>query len=99
VTGAAGYDGRSLRYERPGTLWFEIDHPATQSDKRARLGRLGIHSGRLRFVAADFTTDPVADLPEPADAGALFAAAGWRTAPVTADRAAHAGFVIAAPAA
>jgi methyltransferase (TIGR00027 family) len=62
VTGAAGYDGRSLRYERPGTLWFEVDHPATQSDKRARLGRLGIHSGQLRFVAADFTTDPVADL-------------------------------------
>jgi len=62
VTGAAGYDGRSLRYARPGTLWFEVDHPATQQDKRARLDRLGIDGGHLRFVAADFTVDPVADL-------------------------------------
>ena len=62
VTGAAGYDGRSLRYARPGVLWFEVDHPATQQDKRARLDRLGIDGGHLRFVAADFTVDPVADL-------------------------------------
>jgi methyltransferase (TIGR00027 family) len=61
VIGAAGYDGRSLRYEKPGVLWFEVDHPATQQDKRARLDRLGIRSGHIRFVAADFTTDPVAD--------------------------------------
>ena len=62
VTGAAGYDGRSLRYARPGVTWFEIDHPATQQDKRARLDRLGIPAGDVRFVAADFTSDPVADL-------------------------------------
>jgi methyltransferase (TIGR00027 family) len=62
VTGAAGYDGRSLRYARPGVLWFEVDHPATQRDKRSRLDRLGIDGGHLRFVAADFTVDPVADL-------------------------------------
>lgn len=62
VTGAAGYDGRSLRYARPGVLWFEVDHPATQQDKRARLDRLGIDGGPLRFVAADFTVDPVADM-------------------------------------
>jgi methyltransferase (TIGR00027 family) len=62
VTGAAGYDGRSLRYARPGVLWFEVDHPATQQDKRSRLDRLGIGTGHLRFVAADFTVDPVADL-------------------------------------
>jgi methyltransferase (TIGR00027 family) len=62
VTGAAGYDGRSLRYARPGVLWFEVDHPATQQDKRSRLDRLGIDSSHLRFVAADFTMDPVADL-------------------------------------
>jgi methyltransferase (TIGR00027 family) len=62
VTGAAGYDGRSLRYARPGVLWFEVDHPATQQDKRARLDRLGIDGGHLRFVPADFTVDPVADL-------------------------------------
>ena len=62
VTGAAGYDGRSLRYARPGVLWFEVDHPATQQDKRSRLDRLGIDGGHLRFVAADFTVDPVASL-------------------------------------
>jgi methyltransferase (TIGR00027 family) len=62
VTGAAGYDGRSLRYARPGVLWFEVDHPATQQDKRSRLDRLGIDGGHLRFVAADFTVDPVTDL-------------------------------------
>jgi methyltransferase (TIGR00027 family) len=62
VTGAAGYDGRSLRYARPGVTWFEVDHPATQQDKRARLDRLGIPSGGIRFVAADFAIDPVADL-------------------------------------
>ena len=43
-------------------LWFEVDHPATQQDKRSRLDRLGIDSGHLRFVAADFTVDPVAGL-------------------------------------
>jgi len=43
-------------------LWFEVDLPATQQDKRSRLDRLGIGSGHLRFVAADFTVDPVAGL-------------------------------------
>ena len=60
VVGAAGYDGRSLRYARPGVRWFEVDHPATQADKMERLARLGIDAGHVRFVAADFTKDPVA---------------------------------------
>jgi methyltransferase (TIGR00027 family) len=60
VVGAAGYDGRSLRYATPGTRWFEVDHPATQADKLERLGRCGIDASHVRFVAADFTTDPVA---------------------------------------
>ena len=60
VVGAAGYDGRSLRYARPGVRWFEIDHPATQRDKLARLERLGIATAGVRFAAADFTRDPVA---------------------------------------
>jgi methyltransferase (TIGR00027 family) len=62
VVGAAGYDGRALRYARPGVRWFEVDHPATQDDKRSRLGRLGISCGHVTFVAADFAGDPVADL-------------------------------------
>jgi methyltransferase (TIGR00027 family) len=61
VVGGAGYDGRSLRYAKPGTRWFELDHPATQTDKLARLSRLGVYAGNVRFVAVDFTEDPVAD--------------------------------------
>jgi methyltransferase (TIGR00027 family) len=61
VVGAAGYDARSLRYAGPGVRWFEVDHPATQADKLERLARLGIEAGHVRFVAADFTRDSVAD--------------------------------------
>jgi methyltransferase (TIGR00027 family) len=61
VTGAAGYDGRALRYAKPGVRWFEVDHPATQRDKLGRLDRLGITAPGVRFVEADFTRDPVAD--------------------------------------
>jgi methyltransferase (TIGR00027 family) len=49
----AGYDGRPLRYARAGVRWFEVDHPGTQSDKRARLERLGIDTGHITFVGAD----------------------------------------------
>jgi methyltransferase (TIGR00027 family) len=62
VIGGAGYDGRALRYARPGVRWFEVDHPATQADKRERLDRLGLDAAHVRFVAADFAADPVADL-------------------------------------
>jgi methyltransferase (TIGR00027 family) len=61
VAGAAGYDGRALRYAKSGVRWFEVDHPATQGDKLERLGRLGIDASHVRFIAADFTRDPVAD--------------------------------------
>jgi methyltransferase (TIGR00027 family) len=60
VVGAAGYDGRALRYAKPGVRWFEVDHPATQRDKRDRLARLGLDVGQVRFVEADFTRDPIA---------------------------------------
>jgi methyltransferase (TIGR00027 family) len=61
VVGAAGYDGRAFRYGKPGVRWFEVDHPATQADKRARLDRLGLPAAHIAFVAADFTADPVAE--------------------------------------
>jgi methyltransferase (TIGR00027 family) len=61
VVGAAGYDGRCLRYAKPGVLWFELDHPSTQEDKRARLADLGVTTSHVRFVAADFASDPVAE--------------------------------------
>ncbi|MGH3228017.1 MAG: SAM-dependent methyltransferase, partial [Streptosporangiaceae bacterium] len=61
VVGAAGYDGRALRYARSGVRWFEVDLPATQRDKRDRLARLGLDAGHVRFVEADFTRDPIAE--------------------------------------
>jgi methyltransferase (TIGR00027 family) len=60
VIGGAGYDGRAFRYARPGVRWFEVDHPATQADKRARVTRLGLDAAHVAFVPADFTADPVA---------------------------------------
>ncbi len=62
VIGGAGYDGRALRYRRPGVRWFELDHPATQADKRERLTRLNLETGHIRFAAADFATDPIASV-------------------------------------
>jgi methyltransferase (TIGR00027 family) len=62
VVGGAGYDGRAFRYAKRGVRWFEVDHPATQADKRERIARLGLDDRHIRFVPADFTTDPVADL-------------------------------------
>jgi methyltransferase (TIGR00027 family) len=62
VIGGAGYDGRALRYAAPGVRWFEVDHPATQRDKLARLRRLGIAADQVTFVAADFNSDQVSRL-------------------------------------
>lgn len=59
VIAAAGYDGRALRYARPGVRWFEVDHPATQGDKRERLTYLGLVTPHITFVPADFTVDAV----------------------------------------
>ena len=61
VVGAAGYDGRAYRYAKPGVVWFELDHPSTQADKLARLARRGVQTGHVRFVPADFASDPVAE--------------------------------------
>ena len=61
VIGGAGYDGRALRYARPGVTWFELDHPSTQADKVERVARLGLERGHVRFVAADFAADPIAE--------------------------------------
>jgi methyltransferase (TIGR00027 family) len=62
VVGGAGYDGRSLRYAAPEVRWFEADHPLTQRDKLTRLRRLGIDTGDVRFIAADFTADQIGQL-------------------------------------
>lgn len=55
----AGYDARSSRYAHEGVVFYEVDLPATQDDKLARLGRLGVDTASTVYVAADFTTDDV----------------------------------------
>lgn len=52
----AGLDTFACRLPpREGLKVFELDHPATQRDKRARLAAAGIgEPGRLAFVAHDF---------------------------------------------
>jgi methyltransferase (TIGR00027 family) len=61
VTLGAGYDARAWRYAKSGVRWFEVDHPATQADKRARLDRLGITTQPVKFVAADLVEDDAAE--------------------------------------
>ncbi len=53
----AGYDGRALRFRSPDVVFFELDHPATQTDKLVRLRELEIDVDDIRFGSLDFTTD------------------------------------------
>ncbi|MBN1208722.1 MAG: class I SAM-dependent methyltransferase [Myxococcaceae bacterium] len=54
----AGLDGRAYRLqELAGCELFEVDHPATQTFKKARLGSLTPISQRLHFVTVDFEKD------------------------------------------
>jgi methyltransferase (TIGR00027 family) len=54
----AGLDGRAWRMgELADVDVFEVDHPASQQDKRDRLGGLSPLSGTLRYVPVDFTHD------------------------------------------
>jgi methyltransferase (TIGR00027 family) len=62
----AGYDDRAWRFRTPGVLFFEVDHPTTQADKRHRVERFG-GSGDVRFVPVDLVAD---------DIGSALAAAG-----------------------
>lgn len=40
--------------------WFEVDDPATQEDKRARLERLGVEASCVEFVGIDLAAGGVA---------------------------------------
>jgi methyltransferase (TIGR00027 family) len=51
----AGYDGRALRYRTPHVRFFEVDHPATQADKRRRLREIHASVDDIVFISADFT--------------------------------------------
>lgn len=51
----AGYDGRAWRMpELSGIRVFEVDHPATQGEKRAHLSELPPAIGTVTFVPIDF---------------------------------------------
>ena len=51
----AGYDGRAWRMpELAGVNVFEVDHPATQREKRAHVGELPRAPGMVNFVPIDF---------------------------------------------
>jgi methyltransferase (TIGR00027 family) len=55
----AGYDDRALRFRAPGVRFFEIDHPATQQDKRHRLRAMHARDRGPVLAAADFRHDDV----------------------------------------
>ena len=56
----AGYDDRALRFRSPGVRFFELDHPATQRDKRRRLRAMRAGDPGPVLVAADFRRHDVA---------------------------------------
>ncbi len=54
----AGLDGRAWRMpELEEAVVFEVDHPDSQRDKRARVGGLTQRASSVRFVPVDFTRD------------------------------------------
>ncbi len=56
----AGLDGRAWRMpELAGSAVFEVDHPASQRDKRSRLGGLTTVARSVRFVPVDLSTEPL----------------------------------------
>jgi methyltransferase (TIGR00027 family) len=57
----AGYDARALRFRSPNVRFFEVDHPATQADKRQLLAKTGAAVDDVTFVAADFTEPGLSD--------------------------------------
>jgi methyltransferase (TIGR00027 family) len=61
----AGYDARAYRFSQlraMGVRVFEVDHPATQADKRKRLANiLGETPLHVAYIAVDFNTQTLAD--------------------------------------
>ena len=64
----AGLDGRAWRMaELAGVDVFEVDQPASQQDKRDRIGDLRPVARSLRFVPVDFTRDALGEALAAAD--------------------------------
>jgi methyltransferase (TIGR00027 family) len=56
----AGYDGRAWRMkELAGVRVFEVDHPATQNDKRRHVAELPPATGVVSLVPIDFEREPL----------------------------------------
>jgi len=54
----AGLDGRAWRMpELASSIVFEVDHPDSQRNKRARTGALAAAAREIRFLAVDFARD------------------------------------------
>jgi len=58
----AGLDGRAWRMpELRDAIVFEVDHPDTQREKRARIGSLHQEAREVKLVPVDFTRDDLAE--------------------------------------
>jgi methyltransferase (TIGR00027 family) len=58
----AGLDTRAARLATPGVRFFEVDHPATQEDKRERLAKVaGYPIDAASFVTCDFEREDFLD--------------------------------------
>jgi methyltransferase (TIGR00027 family) len=58
----AGFDTRAFRIPwLAGVCVFEVDHPATQEHKRARVRGWQPFAARVRFAAVDFARDSIGD--------------------------------------
>lgn len=54
----AGLDARAARFAQPGLRFFEVDQPASQAEKIARLGRVhGYPLDAATYVPCDFEKD------------------------------------------
>jgi methyltransferase (TIGR00027 family) len=60
----AGLDGRAWRLEMPGATFFEVDHPASQQEKRDRAANLT--GAPPTYVPVDFAHDVLTDALEAA---------------------------------
>ncbi|MFT3894321.1 MAG: SAM-dependent methyltransferase [Anaerolineales bacterium] len=58
----AGYNSRAYRFDFNNVKLFEVDHPATQQDKLAKVKKIfGKAPEHVRYVSVDFNTQSVAD--------------------------------------
>jgi methyltransferase (TIGR00027 family) len=66
----AGYDARAARLASAlaRTVVYEVDHPATQARKRALFERAGDAPPNVVYLAWDFESRPLAELPDALEA-------------------------------